>query len=319
MPEPWNVGWLNQNALRRYPLLDGVTAKDVTGEFRLPDDVMVDLLMTVHNWSELDPSGFHVSGVGVFQQSVVLRFGYLGTEIAALVIAVASHTTNRTYEATILSDDFHDSVLRVAIGKLDALLDQPAGNWTFDATGGRILPTLIVPDLRGVSALYLRNGSSVSAALQGDVELVAGSNTRLTVSEVDGRHQIRIDAIDGEGLNDDCECTGAEIGPCVRSINGVRPASDGNLLLLGDDCLKVAGDSGENAVKLSDECSKPCCGCAELEVLKTSILTIENKVATTEQAAERLDAVISQMQSVLLASKIIYDPNRLQDNGTGPD
>ena len=314
--EIWNLEWLAANSQRRYPLADTATAYDATGEFQFPDDVLVDMVWSVHSFEELDPAKFHLITVAVFSQNVIMSFGYDGTPVATVNVPVAGHTRHKVYKATTANDDFSDSIIRVAIGNLSNILAQPAGNWQFAVANGRIHPMVIRPDIRGVTALFIRNGEELSDPIQGDVELLAGRNFRLSVDldAVSGRYQIRFDAIEGEGLNDDCECTGATLGPPIRTINGVGPRSDGNLVLLGDECVDIQADDAPNTLLVSDRCSNPCCGCNELEVVSVAIQDLANKVATTESYAQKIDSVTTQMQAVLLGSKIIYDPNRLQQN-----
>jgi hypothetical protein len=309
MVEIWNTSWLNENLQRRYPLMDGTSAIDETGAFELPNDVIVDFSATIHQHDDLDPIGFHIGQVVVLSQGITLTVSYLGTPIATLSVLSATHTQYRTYQASIVNDDFEDATIKLMIGKLDSILQLTAGSWSFTQDSTRLLPTLIRPDLRGVSAVYLRNGNGLSNPLHGNVELVAGTNVRLRTGTnlIDGRSQIHIDAIDGEGLNQDCECSGAKLSDPIRSINGIRPNDMGELSLLGDSCLDVS--SGANTIQLKDVCSKPCCGCNELEVVQTAAQEIANKVATIEAFAQRLDALVTQMQNVLLASKIECTPS----------
>jgi hypothetical protein len=73
-------------------------------------------------------------------------------------------------------------------------------------------------------------------------------------------------ALSGEGTVDECVCEGdaAEI-PCIKTINGIQPTTDGNFNFVGDDCLTFTGiDAG---LKVTDSCCTPCCGCEELEAI----------------------------------------------------
>lgn len=214
---------------------------------------------------------------------------------------------------TIVNSDFHDNAIQLTIGILDSVLVQPAGSWDLDVDAGRILPSVIRPDLRGISTIYIRNGETLSDPIQGDIEIIAGSNCKLTVGVSDeGYNTVRIDAIEGEGLTDNCECTGAVVGPPIRTINGVKPRSDGNFILVGDSCLEVEAQSDTNTIKLNDRCSEPCCGCQELEVVQQAVADISRKVTTSDGFAARLEAVITQLQNTVLSSKITFDPTRLQ-------
>jgi hypothetical protein len=132
----------------------------------------------------------------------------------------------------------------------------------------------------------------------------AGTNFRLVVTPaapgVPAR--IRFDAIEGAGLSADCDCTAdqEEVDP-IRTINGIGPDIDGNFTLLGDDCIKLAGI--ENGIEMDDDCSKPCCGCSELEIVIQDMQNVLNQVITMESFAERLEGVITQLNLNVLASK----------------
>ena len=106
----------------------------------------------------------------------------------------------------------------------------------------------------------------------------------------------------GDGTIADCECQGdaAEAGP-IRTINLVPPDSLGNINLLGDDCIKVTPQATDNQVGLTDECSKPCCGCPELETLVEDQKRVRDQVQTLVNLASRLEGAISVLNTVVTA------------------
>jgi hypothetical protein len=304
----WNVEWLNANSQRRFPLTNSSTARDLTGDFEIPNDFLVELTWAVSSGIDTNPLAYHISKITVFSQNVFITFGYNGQDVASINIAAASHSVNKSYQATGASDGpFFDSVIRATIFRLDSILTQPAGLWEFDANGARIEPTRIRPNLRGVSALYLRDGSETSNAIQGDVVLSAGTNFRIVKTEEDDITVLRLDAINGEGFNSDCECTGGRVAPAIKTINGIKPDASGNFQVQGDDCLSV--NSITNGLQVEDTCSKPCCGCQELDVVTAALTELANKVATIEDYAQNLDQMTQQLSNIILPSRINYNPN----------
>lgn len=309
MPQTiWNVEWLNANSQRRFPLTNTSSAKDITGDFEIPDDFLVELTWAVNSGIDTNPVAFHISKIIVFSQNVFVTFGYNGQDVASINIAAASHTTNKSYQATGAEDGpFFDSVIRATIFRLDNILKQPSGLWEFDVSGAQIEPTRIRPNLRGVSALYLRDGAETSDPIQGDVVLSAGTNFRITKTEEDDKTILRFDAINGEGFNSDCECTGGRVSPNIKTINGIKPDSSGNFRIQGDECLSVGATT--NGLKLEDSCSKPCCGCQELDVVTSTLTELANKVATIEAFANNLNQLTQQLSNIVLPSRISYSPN----------
>jgi len=297
----WNVDWLNANSQRHYPISEEATLKDLTGSFTLPKDFLVDLLLPVHSDPSIDPTRFHVKSVGIFGTGVSLALGYNGTAIGSISAEASTFTGNQsfTFEGT---GAFFDTVGKVVLGSLDTLLNF-AGSYEFDVTGARIEPHAIVPDLRGVSALYLKNGDDTIGPLTGDIVFQAGRNFLMNyVNGPSGEpDRLVLNAISGEGLNEDCDCGEAASRPCIETINGIGPDDSGDYSLLGDECLEL--DAIANGLQLTDKCANPCCGCPELEVVETTMQSLVEAVFQLELQASKLETAIITMENVILASK----------------
>ena len=301
----WNNEWLSQNSQRRYPLSEAATGKDVTGLFSLPDDLIVDLIWSAHISDTTDPALFQLLSVTVSTDTVVLYFGYNGTAVFSTVASVSTHTKNKSYRLISSNEDFYDSLMTVTLGSLDNVLQQPAGTWTFNVMGGQLEPTTIRPDIRSVSSIVVRSGvnsEDASDQLYGEVELAAGSNLRLSVSTtVEGRKRIRIDAINGEGFNEECDCGGASLAPPIRRINGI-PSDAGDFTLEHGDCLSF--DQLNNGIKFNEECADPCCGCEELQVLNDALNALLTRTSEVEQLAETLSINLEQTRDIIMVSRL---------------
>jgi hypothetical protein len=156
------------------------------------------------------------------------------------------------------------------------------------------------------SSVYMKNISGpVDIKLQvGDIKLIAGTNMRiryvpLTIVE-NGVEKacpgIRFDAISGENLNEECECDTVVKKPsCIQTINGVAPDNSGNINIIGDSCIEIsdATKTESGFIMIVDNCSKPCCGCAELQYLTGNIKLLESTLdrlnATTDQVQTRIE------------------------------
>lgn len=303
----WNLQWLNHNSQRRYPLADDASATDETGAFALPDDFLLELDLPVHAGLNVGPGRFYVKHVGAYATGYSVVVGYDGADgpvdVATALIARQTHTRNAVYALGGVGA-FADTVGKVVIGQLDDIDAQPPGFWTFGPDGGRLDPDAVRPIIRGVSAIVLVNGAQSSAPLYGVVELEAGANVQLVPVLVAGQNpKVIVNAVQGAGLNEECVCEGsAAPGPPVLTVNGVAPGPDGNLLLVGNDCLEVGAIA--NGIRLSDRCSKPCCSCAELEKVTAALEQLGQDVAAVRQFVDRLDVSVTTMDMVVLGARL---------------
>lgn len=297
-----NVGWLNGNALRAYPLSEEATRRDDSDSYTLPDDFIVDFVLPVNSALDYTPDSFYLSNVTVFGTGVTADFSYwTGTE-AALVGTISIQTStfeqNKTY-ALNGEGDFEGVYGKVVVGSLDTLLLQ-AGTFNFALAGGRLEATVVVPDIRGVTGFRVLDGTDAGDLFQGDIAFESGSNFRITRSTYGGITVLTLNAIDGEGTIAECSCEGAVTSTSpIRTINGVEPDDLGNINLVGDDCLQPIPVADENAVQIIDECSKPCCGCPELDTLVTDLKRIRDQVQTLENLAAQLEGNVDIMQTLL--------------------
>jgi len=294
----WNVEWLNGNAQRKYPLSEEASGYDVSGVYQIANDLIVDFVMPIPTIDTIDQSLFHIQQLAIFSNGVSISIGYNGTQIGSTTITAAAHTVNSVYSIQC-NGDFYDSVARIVIGDLANTVDGTNGVFIFNVTGGRLEPVTIRPALRGIQSVRVKNGSTISAAISGDIILEAGANQRL---RVDGT-TIYIDAINGAGLVEECECTDDnDQAPCIKTINGIAPDENGNFVLEGDDCYQLVPiDSG---LSLTDLCSNPCCGCDELSVVTDALVMQENNLAQLSGYAQRLEAVLTQLQLAFTAAQV---------------
>jgi hypothetical protein len=290
-----NTEWLNANSMRRYPLSEEATAYDITSSFKLPDDFIVDAIIPVHATLNLEVSKFHIQQVVIFGSGVVVTLAYDGTPFASVTISSANFETNTTYFFSG-TGDFEDVQGKVTIGKLDELL-QSGGAYEFDVDGGRLEERVIVPDIRGVTGVRILTADDLSELIQGDIAFEAGSNMRITASTAGGISVLTFDAIDGEGTVETCDCDDFSDAECIKSLNGVLPDENGNIDLVGDDCIEIT--PGDARITLDDKCSKSCCGCPELEVVIQDLKDVRDQVNTLTIFAGRLDAVVAALQVVV--------------------
>lgn len=303
-PYLWNIEWLNANSQRKFPLRDDASAKDVSGTLTLPTDFLVDLLWPVHADPSIDPTLLHILTVSIFGGGVTISFGYDGVEVGSIQVDESAFQPN--LQRRILGTGvFFDTIATVVIGSLDSI-KKFAGSYTFDIAGAGLQPRVVVPTLRGVSAIFLKNNEDISQAIQGDIVLQAGRNFALAFQENAGTaldpHVITFSAIEGEGLNDPCACSEATVLPCIKTIDGIEPDELGDFKLLEGECVKL--DAIANGLKLIDDCATPCCGCQELEVVLSALERISGQVNALNQLASQMQGQIGNLEANIIASNI---------------
>jgi hypothetical protein len=304
----WNIQWLNQNAQRAYPLVDWASKQDQTGSITIPNSFIVALYFPTHAGQDVEAHKFYIKTLGLFTTGYIIGIGYDdGTAnpplVGSVTVAKSTHTENLSYAVAGVGD-FDDSVGKIALGILDEIDQLPPGEYVFDYEDAGLETDAIRPQIRCITSLAVVTASGeVSGRIYGDVELIAGENTQINVSQVAGLpSQIIFNAIDGEGLNEDCVCGDITDSQCITTINGIPPLPDGNFRIVGDNCLDVNPIS--NGIQIVDTCSQPCCGCEELDALVTQIDRFADGVVTIQNFVERLGSEVEEMSQVVLGSRL---------------
>lgn len=300
----WNLQWLNHNSQRSYPLTERATKVDTTGVIRLPDSFIVALYFPVHAGLDVDTDQFFIKTVLIAPVGFTVGIGYAATGgdvlVGSVTVSSATHVTNRTY-AIAGVDDFADTIGQIVIGKLDELNALPPGLYEFEREAGELETDTIRPMIRGISGIRVVNGVETSELLYGDLDLVAGTNMRLDVSTAGPRPKIIFNAISGLNLNETCVCDDVNTGECIRCINGIC-SGDGNLTITGGDCIQV--NTTANGISIEDTCAQPCCGCDELDAIKTQIDRFSDGATTLQNFVSRLSAEVTQMSLTVLGSRL---------------
>lgn len=301
-----NLEWRNHNAVRNYPLTMDASGVDQTASFTIPRDFLLGLTLAVPTSFDIDPSRFYIRRLEITGVGVGLVVGYDdgagGIDAARASIARAAMAQVQTFRLSGVGE-FYDVTGHVTLGTFDSVDEQPAGRFVFTVAAGRLEPDCITPLLRGLSGVRVQNGSDVSELIVGELTLVAGANFRVTAAS----NAVELSAISGENLNEDCACADESVlGAPILTINQLGPDASGNIPISGNDCLQLQVEDG--GIRLIDNCSKPCCGCAELEVILREQERLRELVAAVDRLAATLDAKTSQMDQVVLGSRLSDQP-----------
>jgi hypothetical protein len=307
----WNLQWLNHNSQRSYPITERASKSDSTGTLRLPDSFILALYFPLHISLNVQVDHFYVSTLLISPIGYAISLSYNDPETdtnilaANAIIAKETHTANATYALSGI-DDFADSVGHVVIGVTKEIDDLPPGLYTFNFDGSALEADAIRPMVRSISALRVVNGVETSELLYGDIEMVAGTNMQIApgINPVSGNPRLIFNAISGLNLNETCSCNTYDPGECIKCINGIC-SDDGSFTLVGNECVKIEQTPGiKGSLKFSDTCAQPCCGCAELDAIKTQIDRFDDGVNTLQNFVTRLSSEVTQMSLVVLGSRL---------------
>jgi hypothetical protein len=303
----WNIPFLNSNSQRRYPLINEATGVDSTGSFTIPDDFLVGLSLAIHAGLDVDPSRFFVRQLSVYATGFGVVIGYQpavgdAVNVATSLIARSSHARNTTYALGGVND-FDDSVGALVVGDLDGIDSQPSGVFTFTLATAQLETDALRPQIRGISSISVVNGTQTSEPMYGDLVLVAGANVQLVPVVVAGQDPvITINAIEGEGLVEECVCEGETAGVAVSRINGIPPTTAGDFTLLGTSCMSI--EAIQHGLKFRDTCAEPCCGCSELEDITRDLERFGDQATTIGNFLNRLETSVTQFSTVVLGSRL---------------
>jgi len=300
-----NSSWQRQNLARAYPFADWAGRADRSGSFRIPDDLLTSLYFPVGPELSVDPGAFHLKALSVYANGVGFHLGYESGGVSTLAaVATVARAGFAPFRQAVLSGvgEFAGSTGTLVVGSLDGLAAAPAGRFEFDPDQSRLDVDAIRPQLAGVSAIRVAGADGAETSLQGVVSLRFGANVRFS-AQPDG--SLRVDAIEGEGLRASCDCAESSEAPLapIASINGVPAAAGGSAFeIVGDPCLTVS--AAGPTLSLRDECSAPCCGCAEQERLRAEVDRILEQARTLDDFQRRLDSRVQAFVTNVVASKV---------------
>lgn len=293
----WNVDWLNQNSQRAYPFVDFAEKNCVESpDLVLPNDFLLALRLSVHTGHDVRIENFYLKSLVVSNAGCTVTFGYNdGLEYPDVAVAAIKSGEGVINCRMAGLGEFSDTVGYCAFGGDSSIFRDWVGYYTFSPESTPLEPDCIVPMLRSVTSLRVDNGNGVSEKYFGDITLVAGANVSIAVDKENST--ITINAISSDGFEDDCSCDIHSNLPCVTSIGGVFPDTNGNISISGLGCVSITG-SGSTLV-IRDTCATPECGCDELEVMSATIREMEDGIATLNTFIENLYSIAIKTNNVI--------------------
>ena len=298
-----NAEWLNQNSQRAYPFMENSRLRPtmdgvLNGSYRIPNGLILD--MTVATSSYDSPPTVYLSALTLAAGTVTAVFSDAGSgdRLAVASAALARESTPVNFFGVGKHDDVRGTVV---FGGIDAVSDSlPDGIYSFEPSETSFEPRCVRPSVPCVSGLFLTDPSNSyeSARLRGDVALIAGRNVRMEYDEAN--NAIVISADSNYDYNDSCGCGADDNRTVVRAVNGI---SVENVIIEGDgECVNV--ETSDGRIRITDTCSKPCCGCAELTFLNEKANEISTAQSRLSAFAEQIKGSIDNLTlNVLLSDK----------------
>ena len=295
MPNVENLDFLNANTIRNFPIREGLSRTDTSGAFTIPDDFMVDLLLSVSS----DPATrVYISRIVNIPDEIEIEFALYGsaTQIGVVSLNPAGHSRYTTYYMAA-SSNYAAATGKLVVGEISTITTLPYGTFTFDQTATEVEARTVVPGLATVSRFVFRNADGTSFSVTGDVTIVAQTNTRFRLVD---SVTVAVDAGEGLGLNAPC----ADDRPCLKTINNIPPDEAGNFTLTTSDCAKFTNlASGTlKGLNLADSCCKPCLSCNEIGDLTQRLTQLESDLIALRTHYNNVSLLTQQFGQLSSAS-----------------
>lgn len=285
MLDIWNLEWVNHNSVRAYPLSSDCSRANITNDFVLPDDVIVGMSISIAGNIEtddevIDISKFYLSCVSITSKTATFEFSYNNTRIAQATCNF--DTIGQTSIPTVVNLTSLNNVMLigyVVLNNIATIINLPNGYWYFNTTGGQLDPDVIHTQPPGINKITVRTATGDVTLSNQEIILEGGDNITLSV---DTSGDSPIITITGTQESEETIAKAVKLSGAVMSINGVYP-EDGNINFVAGECMCITADPAGHAIYFSETCSKPCCGCDDLDVVKDKVKEL-NDVITASQS-----------------------------------
>lgn len=277
MPKHSNIGWLNSNSTRDYPLKQGVTRGNGTNV--IPQDFLVDAV-----FSGTDSSlRYRVGYIEILGVGSTLAVGFQDSAGNFLGVATLALPLTTSYQAQFFqpSDSTQITVRgKVVFGPGVA----EVGNWAvgryhFGFSSSELEPAVLIPQEGNTGVTSLGVLGDDENLFKGDVKLQAGDGIVLTpvipvnAIKIDMAKQFKLDCPDSLDKFDRCSS-------CIKYINGIPPNEIGLFEIVGSQWINVANDPGNNRIVVSFNGEVNCCciACEELQALVNRVTQVEGNL-----------------------------------------
>jgi hypothetical protein len=297
MPDLSTLDFLNANSQREFPLKEGVNRTSMDGLLVLPDDFLVDLLLSVSAGPDLRA---YVSRIVNLPGTVQVEISAVSATapaplIGRFLVQAATHVRYAAYPL-VPGDGFAGAAGKLVVDSLAGLQQLAIGDHVFAPEATELEMRTVIPLPPQVNRLVFRNADGTEFSLTGNVVLQAGVNLRFrSVADASGRPSAVLDAGEGLGLNSPC----ADDRPAIKTINGVGPDPDGKFWFTASNCAQLTPVSGlRPGLHLADTCCQPCLGCTEVGELTQRVMQLESDLVSLRDNYQQIDLAARQVTAL---------------------
>ncbi|NBQ68536.1 MAG: hypothetical protein EBU46_06760 [Nitrosomonadaceae bacterium] len=275
----------NENSLRNFPIKDGLNRLSTNGQFVLPNDFIVDMMLAVAGDAT---TRFFISKLVNTSDSVAVTISdNSSVVVGAFNVKLSTHTPGKDYQLTP-SASYSESNGRITIWDTAGITASPIGSFDFNIGATELCMRVAVPAVQNVARISFTDSDGFAKTLTGNVTIQAESNLRFRYES----YKLIMDAGEGLGLNKACN----QLPNPIRSINGVVGDSNGDFVIIPADC--AAFETITNGLLLKDTCAKPCVGCTELSELTNRAAAVESEMLNIKRFIDDVAAKVTQLSTL---------------------
>lgn len=308
--------WLDQNMHTRYPFAFPANQGTVPPA-ELPSSFIVDMKLALDDdivGSELAAtaadakSGFSLTAVSATARGYVVELSYanggdsetvaVSDEIPRQLPTDGDVLERRTF--AIRANGGHGNALdRISGSLVIGTCSDMRGPMAFAAGQVPLLPSNVLLVDAG-----LRSVTVGDRTLTGDFTLEGGPGIELSVSDTADGTVVTVSstvasAAAYDSVDELMSAVLSALGDPIRRINGSGPDADGNIRIRGGDCTQVDTDAAAGSIRISNPCSRPCCGSASQEQLSSAIAQLETAQRRLSEYYQALTNNVNAVQARL--------------------
>lgn len=293
----YDYDWVTQRATTSYPLVHDVPG--LNNSFILDAKILVPITtQQLSNQYSIASTTFRISKIinapdGYIiqlsdQNNIIGRTGPISKKLQLLDQLNQDYISDireRTYFVSITDDKYKDLQISLYIGDT---INYTGGTIILDKKDQGLLSsfcrTVYSPIAGGVTSLNKLTGDITIQASQGISIKIDTQNNKIIIQRQLYKFQNDLSQI---------------LKNYIKTINGVKPDADGNIKLLGSDCLSVK-QTTDNTLVVQNPCGKPCCSLQQYstQLTKTVQLLVYQK-QTIRQMIQSMGNNINFMQANL--------------------
>lgn len=275
----------NENSLRNFPIKDGLNRVSTNGQFVLPNDLIVDMMLAT---SANAGTRFFIFKLVNTADSVAISVSdNSGVVVGTFNVKLTTHSSGDDYQLTP-STAYTGANGRITIWDTAGITAAPLGSFDFNITATELCMRVALPCVQSVSRISFADADGLVKTLTGNITVQAESNLRFRYEG----YKLIIDAGEGLGLNKACN----ELPNPIRSINGVVGDSNGDFVIIPADC--AAFETVTNGLLLKDTCAKPCVGCTELSELTDRAAAVESEMLNVKRFIDDVSTKVTQLATL---------------------